>query len=103
MPARQPVESFQVFGLRTFDNIVGKARRRRLFVPADGLEMVANKLLVKRWLGATRFPGRRIPESRRVWRQHLIGKDDLVTDSSKFEFRVCKDQPARFGMGGRPV
>ena len=43
-------ERLDVLLARLHDDIVGQRGHRRLFVPADGLEIVAHELLVEAWL-----------------------------------------------------
>src|SRR6266850_381659 len=47
LPAGQDPERLNVFGARCPDDVVGKLRRGRLFVPADPFEIVAYELFVE--------------------------------------------------------
>src|SRR3974390_345185 len=98
MLAGQLVEGLEILGLSSLDHIGREAWRRRLLIPVNVLEVIPNKLLIKRGLSPTRPPRRRIPEAGGIRCQYLVGKNDVVADSSKFEFRVCKYQATRFGV-----
>src|SRR6187549_332638 len=43
----EPLEGIDVLGAGLEDDVIGKARHRRLLVPADGFEIVADELLVE--------------------------------------------------------
>src|SRR6187402_1318511 len=44
---RKPFERIDVLGAGLDDDILGKARHRRLLVPADSLEVIADELFVE--------------------------------------------------------
>ena len=63
---RQALERFEVALSGLYDDVVWQRRSRGLMVPADGVEVVADVLLVEVGLG---FAGRiplRVPETARV-------------------------------------
>src|SRR5579863_1305957 len=98
MPPSQPVEGFKILVARAIRDILWQAGCRRLLVPANGFEIIADELFIEGGLCAAGLPRAGIPETRGVRRQYLVGEDDLLSHRSKLEFRVCKNEPARLGM-----
>src|ERR1700751_2739297 len=78
LAAGEPPERFDVFLARALDDLVGQRGDRRLLVPADALEIIADELLVEAGLGAAGLVSVRRPETGRVGRQHLVDQDDSL-------------------------
>src|SRR5215471_440939 len=72
-------------------NFIRQRRRRRLFVPPDRFQIVANKLLVERFLRAAWLIFVSRPEARRIRSQDLVGKNQALVCVSKFKFSVGND------------
>src|SRR5215471_3497319 len=93
-PEVMPSENSQCFAIfRTgrLNDVGRQFRRRRLLVPADALEVIADKLLIE---GRLRFSWRILigrPETGGIRRQHLIDNGDITVDRAEFEFRVAKN------------
>src|SRR5579872_1113801 len=90
-----------VFSAGLLGDILWQRGCRRLLVPLDGFQVIADELLVIRRLSLSRSILSRWPEARRIRRQDLICKYDLAADDSKLEFRIGDDDPARAGVVGR--
>src|SRR5208282_6476021 len=86
---------FPVLLPRSGDHVRRERRGRRLFVPADALEIVAHVLLVKRGLRLARRILSRGPEARGVGSQRFIDPDEFVSEEPELEFRVGDDDPVR--------
>src|SRR5215469_8077725 len=94
---RPPCEraiSLPVFLAGAPGNLLRQSGRGRLFVPRDRLQVIAHILLVVRGLRASGLIGISGPKPRRVWRQHLVGQDDLAPDQPKLELGVGDDNAA---------
>src|SRR5260370_3346034 len=91
---------FAVLGARGRHHILGKFRPRRLLVPTDPLEIVANKLFVVRRLGAAGLITFGRPKTRGVGGQRFVNPDEFVADQAKFELGVGEQDAARLGIGG---
>ena len=74
----QAAERLEVLLARPCHDVVGQRRHRRLLVPADPLEVVADELLVEARLRAARRVAVARPEARRVGRQRLVDQDDAT-------------------------
>src|SRR5215470_14477263 len=75
-------------------NIIRQRWRRWLFVPPDRFQIVANKLLVERFLRTARLILISRPEARRIRSQDLVGKNQALVCVSKFKFSVGNDNAA---------
>src|SRR5215471_2114771 len=75
-------------------NFLRQSWRGRLFVPMDGLQIIAHILFVVRGLRVSRLIGIGRPKPRRVRRQYLVGQDDLASDQPKLELGVRNDDTA---------
>src|SRR5277367_5744894 len=71
---------------------------RRLLVPANLFEIIADILFIKGWLG---FSGNILvagPESRRIRSKRFVNPDEIFADESEFEFCVSDDDAAFQGV-----
>src|SRR5260370_23561774 len=82
----QDAIGFPVFGASSFNDLGRKLRAGRGFRPLPSLEVVANKLFVKRSLRTARAGMRARPEARRMRREGVL------------EPRQCAIAPARFQL-----
>src|SRR5207253_3884843 len=81
-------------------NDIGRQRGRgRLFVPADGFQIIAHVLLVERWLRTAGLISSTGPEARGIGREHLVGQDQLIANESELELCVGDDNASRFSVG----
>src|SRR6185503_11085969 len=94
-PAGQARENVDVAPAGPLDDLVGEAGRRRVLVPAEGLEVVADVLLVEGRLGAPLAVGLLRPEAGGVRRHDLIGQHQAVPVAPELELRVGDDDAAR--------
>src|SRR5260370_24487838 len=95
----QDAIGFPVFGASSFNDLGRKLRAGRGFRPLHSLEVVANKLFVKRSLrtaGAVVGGG---PEARRISSEGFVDPDQFIVEQPKFEFRVGEDDATRFRIG----
>src|SRR4029453_3369414 len=102
--AGQASKSFQIFFTRFHRDVVGQRRHRRLFVPPNGLEIVADVLLVEAWL----WPAGRVavarPEARRVRRERFIDEHNTILrfprsgKHTELEFGVGNNDSDGFGV-----
>src|SRR3954466_8298648 len=91
LPAAQSAKCFLIFPTRLFCDAFRQCRSRRLLIPADALQIVAHKLLVKRKLRAARGVSVRRPEARGVGRKDLIRQDDAPRCDSELKFGIRQD------------
>src|SRR5208282_1196990 len=68
--------------------------RRRLFVPANFFQIIADILFVVGLLSASRRVFVGWPEARGIRREYLIGQRDSLGRASKFELGVGDDDTA---------
>src|SRR5579872_1385446 len=94
----QSLVRLAIFSARSVDNIGRQRRSGRLLRPADTFEIVANKLLIKRWLGLSGLIRIRGPEARRIGSQCFVDPDEFVSNEAEFEFRVGNDDATRGGV-----
>ena len=79
-------------------DIVGQRRRRRLTVPARGLDPVAHDLLVEARRADADVVLLDVPEARRIGRQDLVDERDLAVDEAELELGVGQDDAALAGV-----
>src|SRR6266853_1529868 len=94
----QDAIGFPVFGASSFNDLGRKLRAGRGFRPLHSLEVVANKLFVKRRLrtaGAVVGGG---PKARRIRSEGFVDPDQFIVEQAKFKFRVGEDDAARFSI-----
>src|SRR4029077_4784345 len=90
--AREPAKRLDVLFARFLDDLGRQRRNRRLLVPLDGLEVVADELFVEARLGATGLVDILRPEPRGVRRQDFINEDQPILrapwarQNAEFEF-----------------
>src|SRR5690242_4547555 len=97
-PCDQP-KRLDVLRARSLHDVVRERGDRRLFVPADLLEVVAHELLVEARLPASWRILIARPESRGVGRQHLVDQNQFrAVRQPKLELGVCNDDAARLRM-----
>ncbi len=92
---------FPVLGTRGFDDFRRKLRARRGFCPPHSLQIVANKLFVKRRLRTARAVMSGGPEAGGIGREGFVDPDQFPVEQAKFKFRVGENDAARFGIGNR--
>src|SRR5712692_851553 len=95
----QDAIGFPVFGTSGFNDFGREFRAGRGFRPLHSLEVVANKLFVKRSLRTAGAVMRGGPETRRIRREGFVDPDQFIIEQAKFEFRVGEDDAARFSIG----
>src|SRR5260370_23111659 len=92
--AGQSFVGLSVLRCRFEDYFFGKGRRRRLLVPVQCLQIVANELLVEGFLRTARGIACRRPIAGGIRCQHFIAEHDLAIDQAKLELRVGQNDPA---------
>src|SRR5260370_256292 len=95
----QDAIGFPVFGASSFNDLGRKLRAGRGFRPLHSLEVVANKLFVKRSLRTARAVMRGGPEARGIRREGFVDPDQFIIEQAKFKFRVGEDDAARLSIG----
>src|SRR5262245_56018051 len=93
---RDPPVGLQITLAGGVDDMCGQKWRRGVAIPAAGaalgVEIVAQRLLVKTRLRPAGLVGIDGPEARRIRRHHLVDQDDLsVAVAAEFEFGVGDD------------
>jgi hypothetical protein len=71
-----------------------------LFVPVQGLEPVADELLVEARLRAAGLVIIGGPETGGVGREHFVGEDELAVNEAELELGIGDDDAAREGVFG---
>src|SRR5713226_9234237 len=106
LSACQASERLDVLFPRPFHHVRRQRGHRRLLVPVDALEVVADELLVKARLWAARSIAIERPEPRGVRGQRLVDQDHpllrgsaIVGQKPEFELGVGDDDATRFGVG----
>jgi hypothetical protein len=98
---QQPIR-FPILGLCRGHHVSGQFGAGRLLVPADPLEVVANVLLVKRWLRPSRCITGGGPKSGRIRRQGFVDPDQFIADQPEFKLCVREQYAARLRVCCRP-
>ena len=98
--ADQDAVRLAVLRASTFDNIAWQLRSGGSFGPLDAFEVVANKLLVERGLGAAGRVLRGGPEARRIGSERFIDPDQLAVEEAEFELGIGEKNAARLGVSG---
>src|SRR5918995_311002 len=103
LEAAQQAERLDVFLAGFRDHLIRQRRHRRLLVPSNRFEIVADELFVEARLRAARCVNIARPETRRVWRQRLVDENDLtflwtIEDAAELEFCVGNDDAAMLGV-----
>src|SRR5258708_36769496 len=78
----QDAIGFPVFGASSFNDLGRKLRAGRVFRPLHSLEVVANKLFVKRSLRTAGDVGGGGPEARRIRRERFVDPDKLIVEQA---------------------
>ena len=91
------MKHFQVLFARSFDDVVGQDRRRRLLVPLERKQIIAHKLLVEALLDNAYLIAVLRPEPGGIGRKHLIDKNDLAVEDAELQLGVRNDDALRLG------
>src|SRR5690349_5697167 len=95
---RQPFVGFQILRARLGDHFARQRGAGRILVPVEGLEVIADELLVEAGLALAGFIFAGGPEARGIGRQHLVDQDELALEETKFKLRVRYDDAALAGV-----
>ena len=88
-PAGQFFKGLNVFLRGLFGHADWQFRRGWSFIPVEGFEVVADKVLVEAWGIGACDPGVRWPETGRVGREALVDEDHAIISNAEFKLRVC--------------
>jgi len=102
---REPVERVEIFGAGLLHDFLRQFRAGRGLVPGgEGLEIVAQVLLVEAGLGSAGLVGVGGPEAGAVGGEDFIGEQEAAGPgfAAKFEFGVGDKDAALGGVGGGP-